>query len=114
MVIINDVPSVIMPAQDGVYKHILIKVTDEIGNEKMIVRCGGLFHRIILIKFRWAEGFMLARGRRARCLGGGKISVEKGRRFIIFGKSLDFGAEDRKLTTKILKDSFPDFEIIVE
>lgn len=119
MVSINDIPSVIMPTQDGRYKYILIKIADKISNEKVVIRCGGLnsFHRIILIKFRCnTKGFgFFARGRQVQCLGGGKITVKKnGQRFVVFGKSLDFGAEDRRLTAKILKDSFPDFEIIAE
>uniref|UniRef100_F1L613 Sex-regulated protein janus-B n=2 Tax=Ascaris TaxID=6251 RepID=F1L613_ASCSU len=95
----------------GVFKYILIKVTEKASNEEKLIvrgykRCH--FHGDVFEETENAVGsdFNL------KCLGGGRIRHEPDKReILVYGYSQGYGPADHQKSVNILKTKYPDYKI---
>lgn len=109
-----DVPEVVVDPSGG-YKFIVAKLTDNNGEEKLVVRANKdcNYHNHILE--------MLCRevqqnGLKTYCIGGGQIQVNpEAKTIFIWDDSSAFGKEpDRQETVRMLQKEFPESQIIAD
>lgn len=106
---LKNIPQVKIDPRGG-YKYIVVKVSDEKGRKKLLVRADKrCFMHINILEMVHREI-----GLSACCIGGGRIAIDPDAKTIrVWGCSGDFDREpDRQLTVKILQDSFPDWTIM--
>ena len=102
----------------GTYKYILLKITDQDGNIRHIVR-GNIdcaFHNDI---FNWfVENETIPEHKdtlKIECLGGGKVTYnDESKSILIFGTSGGFGKADHNLSAEIIQKELPDIEVKVQ
>lgn len=107
---LQDLAEVVVDS-DGGYKYIVIEVSNEAGNMRRIVRGNAHmeYHRDIYEEV--CRQFPAAW--RARCIGGGRITVNQRKRTAaIWDSSGSYGLEpDRAETVRMLQRAFPGFEV---
>jgi len=106
---IDAVPTVKID-DEGVYKYIQIKISDETKNrQKIIIRGFGYadYHADILDE---EQKGLAALGLSAKCIGGGRIRKE-GKTVVVYGYSIGFGRCDHNLTAEAIKAFDPDLEV---
>ncbi|XP_074871616.1 14 kDa phosphohistidine phosphatase [Carettochelys insculpta] len=98
---------------DGVFKYVLVRVRPAGAREPA---------RDIVRGYAWAEyhadiydktaAELEKQGYSCECLGGGRISHQsKEKKIHVYGYSVGFGRAKHSVSTKILKDKYPDYEI---
>ncbi|XP_015782080.1 14 kDa phosphohistidine phosphatase [Tetranychus urticae] len=93
----------------GKFKYIQIKVKDDSGNEKLIIRGhrDAGYHADILERVQSHYPNL-----RCDCPGGGRILHEPDKKkILVYGYSMGFGRGDHEVTVAILKKHYPDYNI---
>ncbi|CAD6190981.1 unnamed protein product [Caenorhabditis auriculariae] len=107
---LSDVPDVEIDPK-GVFKYILIKVTDKATDEnKFIVRGDHrhTFHADIFDATKEAtpKDFKL------KCVGGGRINHEDSKKdILVYGYSQGYGQADHTISVELLKKAYPDYNV---
>uniref|UniRef100_A0A915Q0G1 Sex-regulated protein janus-B n=1 Tax=Setaria digitata TaxID=48799 RepID=A0A915Q0G1_9BILA len=106
---LDDVPDAKIDS-NGVFKYILIKVTEKASRkEKLIVRgyahCP--FHGDILDETEKELGPSYE----LQCLGGGRIKHKSEHNILVYGYSQGYGPADHQKSVDILKVAYPSYKI---
>ncbi|XP_024079598.1 14 kDa phosphohistidine phosphatase [Terrapene carolina triunguis] len=109
---LSGIPSVDIDP-DGVFKYVLIRVRPAGGHgpAREIVRghAWAEYHADIYDK---TAAEIEKQGYDCECLGGGRISHQsKEKKIHVYGYSVGFGRAKHSVSTKILKDEYPDYAV---
>ncbi|MBI5140494.1 MAG: hypothetical protein HZA94_03565 [Candidatus Vogelbacteria bacterium] len=111
---LDDVPIVKSDDRRGML-YVVCSVSDGSGNGKLVLRAsyGAKLHENVLLGFSLEE--LADSGLDVVCLAGGFMYVDLAVKGIfIWGQSGNYGREPRGETVKLLREAYPDCEIIVD
>eukprot|EP00730_Choanoeca_flexa_P018582 TRINITY_DN9041_c0_g1_i1.p1 TRINITY_DN9041_c0_g1~~TRINITY_DN9041_c0_g1_i1.p1 ORF type:complete len:119 (+),score=10.56 TRINITY_DN9041_c0_g1_i1:134-490(+) len=96
----------------GVFKYVLIEVSDEATNERKQIVRGYTFAKFHDDVYQHVKPGIEALGLATSVLGGGRIKHTPSQELFVYGYSVAFGQANHDTTVSLLKQAYPDIERI--